>query len=127
MRLDYGKEKMQEVEVRGIRCEFNDMRIDRNTVPEGKFQYEVAGDDDSGGDPARIQKGVMVNFYGTLISDEELPLGEQGILWVEDGDFRYLQQKEVLYLLELRIDDLKCLLERNMDVIAEEVKKGREI
>jgi len=32
-----------------------------------------------------------------------------------------------LYLLELRIDDLKCLLERNMDVIAEEVKKGREI
>ena len=43
MRLDYGKEKMQAVEVRGIRCEFNDMRIDRNTVPEGKFQYEVAG------------------------------------------------------------------------------------
>ena len=127
MRLDYRKEKMQAVKVKGIRCEFNDMRIDRNTVPEGKFQYEVAGDDDSGGDPARIQKGVMVNFYGTLISDEELPLGEQGILWVEDGDFRYLQQKEVLYLLELRIDDLKCLLERNMDVIAEEVKKGREI
>lgn len=90
MRLDYGKEKMQVVEVRGIRCEFNDMRIDRNTVPEGKFQYEVAGDDDSGGDPARIQKGVMVNFYGTLISDEELPLGEHGILWVENGDFRYL-------------------------------------
>ena len=90
MRLDYGKEKMQAVEVRGIRCEFNDMRIDINTVPEGKFQYEVAGDDDSGGDPARIQKGVMVNFYGTLISDEELPLGEHGILWVENGDFRYL-------------------------------------
>lgn len=44
----------------------------------------------AGGDPARIQKGVMVNFYGTLISDEELPLGEHGILWVENGDFRYL-------------------------------------
>lgn len=36
-------------------------------------------------------------------------------------------RKEVLALLELRIDDLKCLLERNMDVIAEEAKKGREV
>lgn len=35
-------------------------------------------------------------------------------------------RKEVLALVELRIDDLKCLLERNMDVIAEEARKGRE-
>lgn len=36
-------------------------------------------------------------------------------------------RKEVLAFVELRIDDLKCLLERNMDVIAEEAKKGREL
>lgn len=35
-------------------------------------------------------------------------------------------RKEVLALAELRIDDLKYLLERNMDVIAEEARKGRE-
>ena len=37
---------------------FVDIRIDRNTVPEGKYQYEIAGDDESGGEPARVQNGV---------------------------------------------------------------------
>ena len=90
MGLDYRKERMEAVEVKGIRCEFNDMRIDRNSIPEGKHLYEVAGDDDSGGEPARIRNGIMVNFYGTLICDKELPLGEDGVLWLEDGDFKYL-------------------------------------
>lgn len=89
MRLDYGKEKMQAVEVRGIRCEFNDMRLERNTIPEGKFFYEVA-DGDSDGIPARIRTGIMVNFYGTLISDKKLPMGEDDVLWLEEGDFKYL-------------------------------------
>lgn len=89
MRLDYRKEKMELVEVKGIRCEFNDMRIDRNTIPEGKFLYEVA-DGDSDGIPARIRHGIMVNFYGTLICDSELPLGDDGVLWIEEGDFKYL-------------------------------------
>lgn len=90
MGLDYRKERMEAVEVKGTRCEFNDMRIDRNSIPEGKHLYEVAGDDDSGGEPARVKNGIMVNFYGTLICDEELPLGEDGVLWLEDGDFKYL-------------------------------------
>lgn len=65
------------------------MRIDRNTVPEGKFLYEVAGDDDSGADPARIKEGILVNFYGSLICDQMLPL-ENGVMWLGDGDFRYV-------------------------------------
>lgn len=89
MRLDYRKEKMEPVEVKGIPCEFNDMRIDRNTIPEGKLLYEVA-DGDSDGIPARIKNGIMVNFYGTLICDTELPLGEDGVLWLKDEDFKHL-------------------------------------
>lgn len=34
-------------------------------------------------------------------------------------------RREVVSLLELRLDDMKCLLEKNMDVIAEEAMKGR--
>ena len=49
------------------------MRIDKSTVPEGKHQYEVADDDESSGDPARVQSGVMVNFFGTLICDTPRP------------------------------------------------------
>lgn len=65
MRLDYRKERFSKVGVCGVECEFNDMRIERSSVSEGRYQYEVAGDDDSGGDPARIKLGVLVNFFGT--------------------------------------------------------------
>lgn len=89
-RSDYKTELFEKVSVCGIPCDFNDMRIDRSTVPEGKYQYEVADDDESGGDPARVQPGVMVNFFGTLICDEPLPIGEDGVLWLRDGDFVWL-------------------------------------
>lgn len=90
MRADYRTERFTNVSVCGIPCGFNDMRIDRGTIPEGKYQYEVAGDDDSGGDPARVQRGVLVNFFGTLICDEPLPLGGDGVLWLTEGDFKWL-------------------------------------
>lgn len=66
------------------------MRIARSTVQESLYQYEVADDDESQGDPTRVKKGIMVNFWGTLISDVPLPLGSDGVLWLNDGDFLYL-------------------------------------
>ena len=64
--------------------------LDRDTVPEGKYQYEVAGDDDSGGDPARVKQGILVNFFGTLICSEPLPIGDDGVLLLGYGDFVWL-------------------------------------
>lgn len=86
-RYDYNKVHFQEVNVCGIECQFNDMRIERSSVPLGMYHYEVAGDDDSGGDPVRVAKGILVNFFGTLISRTPLPLDETGKLWLEEGDF----------------------------------------
>ena len=88
--MDYRTERFETVSVCGILCRFNDMRIDRDTVPKGKYQYEVADDDESQGDPVRVQQGVLVNFFGTLICDDSLPVGEDGILWLRDGDFKWL-------------------------------------
>lgn len=90
MRLDYRKEKFQKVSVCGIPCDFSDMRIDRRTVPKERYQYEVADDDESQGDPVRVGYGIMVNFFGTLISDVPLPLVDDKVLWLQDGDFVYL-------------------------------------
>lgn len=45
MRVDYRTERFEIVSVCGILCGFNDMRIDRDTIPAGKYQFEVAGDD----------------------------------------------------------------------------------
>lgn len=89
-RYDYTTECFEKVSVYGIKCEFSDIRIDCSTVPEGKYQYEVAGDDDSGGDPVRVQPGVLVNFFGTLICDRPLPIGDDGVLWLADGDFVWM-------------------------------------
>ena len=79
-RLDYREESFSQVSVCGILCEYSDMRIDRSTVPEGKYQYEVAGDDESGGEPVRVKSGILVNFFGTMISDEPLLVGNDGVL-----------------------------------------------
>ena len=89
-RLDYRRETFSKVCVCGILCEFNDMRIERSTVSEEKYQYEVAGDDDSGGEPVRVKQGILVNFFGTLICSDPLPIGDDGILWLMDGDFVWL-------------------------------------
>lgn len=52
--MDYKEEKFVKVRVCGIECDFSDMRIDRTTVVHGKYQYEIAGDDDRGDEPVRI-------------------------------------------------------------------------
>lgn len=81
-RMDYRTERFEKVSVCGRECEFTDMRIDRNTIPEGKYQYEVAVDDDSGDETARVKPVVLVNFFGTLICSEPLPVGDDGVLWL---------------------------------------------
>ena len=90
MRLDYRSEKFQKVSVCGIPFDFSDMRIDRSTVPEGRYQYEVADDDESQGNPSRVRRGIIVNFFGTLISDVPLPLVNDNVLWLYEGDFVWL-------------------------------------
>lgn len=89
MQLDYNKEKFTKVRVCGIECDFSDMRIDRSAVPNDRYQYEVADDDESQGNPTRVKKGIMVNFWGTLVSDVPLPIGNDGVLWLDDGDSVY--------------------------------------
>lgn len=90
MREGCNKEKFIKVRVCGIECDLSDMRIDRSIVPESRYQYEVAEDDDSGSDPARVQRGGLVNFFETLICDVPLSLGCDGVLLLYDSYFVYL-------------------------------------
>ncbi len=90
MRADYNRETFTRVQVCGIECDFSDMRIDRSTVPKTRYQYEVADDDESQGDPARVRRSIMVNFFGTLISDVSLPFTNDDVLWLQEDDFEWL-------------------------------------
>lgn len=47
MQLGYSQGKFIKVRVCGIKCDFSDMRIDRNTVLVGRYHYEVADDNES--------------------------------------------------------------------------------
>ena len=89
-RVNFNDEKFQEVTVKGITCRYSDMRIDRDTVPDGLYLYEVAGDDDIGDEPARVKKAILVNFIGTLITDKELPLGKDGVLWLAGNEYEWV-------------------------------------
>ena len=60
MVIDYRTERFQKVIVCGILCDFSDMRIDRSTVPKGRYQYEVADDDERQGEQSRIHVRLRV-------------------------------------------------------------------
>lgn len=59
MQFDYRQEKYTKVRVCGIECDFSDMRIERKTVPVGRYHYEVADNNESQSDLARV--GIVMH------------------------------------------------------------------
>ena len=91
MRYDLKDVSKESVIVKGVKCQFTDDRIMPYTVPEGKFMYEVRHDDDGVGEPAQVAIGILVNFFGTLVSDEQIPFDADGYCWIEnDEDWMWL-------------------------------------
>ena len=74
MRKNAKEIEWEKVEVLGKEGLFADYRVDRNTIPEGYFMYEIRHDDDCQGDPVQIAKWVIVNFWGTLLVKEPFEL-----------------------------------------------------
>lgn len=67
-------EVYEEVTVFGKPMLFTCLRIDRDTVPKGMYMYEVRHDDDQQGDPVQMANWIMVNHWGTLISNQPIKL-----------------------------------------------------
>ena len=66
---------------------FTNSRIDRSTIPDGLFAYDVADAND--GCFTRVQKHVMVSHWGTIIGRHELALNESGRYYPEIGSDEY--------------------------------------
>lgn len=79
-RYDAGKETFEEITVLGKPALFTGIRIDRSTVPEGLFLYEVRHDDEGLGDPVQIARGILVNHFGSIITCEPVSLPPDGYL-----------------------------------------------
>ena len=73
-RVDAKETCWEKVEVLGREVLFTCLRVDRNTVPEGWYMYEVRHDDECQGEPVEIALWVMVNHWGTLLVKEPFDL-----------------------------------------------------
>ena len=57
---------------------FADIRIDRKTVPEGWYVYDIRHSDDDGMEVAEIKNGyIWANHFGTFMTQTKLPLAEE--------------------------------------------------
>lgn len=96
------KETFEEVEVMETRMLFTCLRVDPKTVPKGMYMYEVRHDDDGRGDPVQIGKWIIVNHWGTLISNRPIklgPLAPNGNAYLDidpDKDWNYLGTESTL-------------------------------
>lgn len=68
---------------------FTPLRIDRCTVPQGYYLYEVRHDDDGLGDAVQIARNIVVNHWGSIITQDEIPLPPDGYLDIEPEDLNY--------------------------------------
>ncbi|EOS69480.1 hypothetical protein C818_02261 [Lachnospiraceae bacterium MD308] len=94
MRYDAKELSYEKVEVFGEKAIFTDVRVERRSVPKGLYQYEVRHDDESFGYPVEIAKGILVNFYGTLLTKNRLHgVEEHGWMLVEDEEWYYIGER----------------------------------
>lgn len=64
-------------------------RIDRKTIPDGLYAYDLRDDDDQSGTPRELKDFIMVNHWGTVITREPIPRADKGILLTEN-DYGYV-------------------------------------
>ena len=84
-------------------------RIDRNTVPEKLFCYDVRHDDDCQGIACEVKPYVLVNHWGTILSKTEIPMTEGGSYYPRE-DMNYLGETltvEKYMRLDMRQDEMK--------------------
>lgn len=68
---------------------FTPLRIDRDSIPNGCYLYEVRHDDDCQGDAVQIGLRIMVNHWGSLVTRDEIELGDDGFLDIDPDDMNF--------------------------------------
>ena len=77
---------------------FTGHRIDRSTVPEGLWVYDIRhGDEGDWTDPVEILPHVMCNYMGSIVSTERFPIDFKESYVIMDqnaGDWDYIENLE---------------------------------
>lgn len=62
-RHDANRLTYDEVTIFDVPALFTDLRVDRSTVPDGVYRYEVRYSDEYGGEPVELARGIIVDFF----------------------------------------------------------------
>lgn len=68
---------------------FTNLRLDRDTVPDGLYCYDVRESDRLDGAAVEVKPFVLVNHWGTLLCKEPFPLDECGSYYPKE-DINYI-------------------------------------
>lgn len=82
-------------EILGQDALFTNLRIARNSLPEGLHAYDLRDCDDCSGEPCEIKSHVMVNHWGTVIVKEPIEGADEGVILDENG-YNYLGEEMTL-------------------------------
>lgn len=72
---------MKKILFREIECYVCEARVPKEERIEGYNYYGIRHDDESLGTPVTIEAGVMVNFWGTLATKEDLSKHKDAESW----------------------------------------------
>lgn len=90
MKIDARNEEFELVTVFDYPMLFTCCRVDRATVPDNLFVYDVRHDDECQGIPVEIANFVLVNHWGTLISRVPIELKEnEKCRLLDEDDWSY--------------------------------------
>lgn len=89
MSYDAQKVTYQEVTIFDRPALFTECRIDRATMPEGVYRYELRHGDEDWGEPRELARNLMVNFYGTVLTREPFQLPIDGWIPLESDSLSF--------------------------------------
>ena len=107
--VDAKNEEFELVLLDGIPALFTNSRVDRKSIPDGVYCYDVRHDDDGQGIACEVAPHILVNHWGTMITREEIPL--------EDGS--YYPENAMDYVGELMTLDQFLQEEMSQDTVPE--------
>lgn len=90
--IDANETSYERFEILGHDALFTCLRIDRKSLPDGLYAYDLRDCDDCSGDPAELRNFVLVNHWGTVITKEPIEGANDGIV-LEEKDYNYLGEE----------------------------------
>lgn len=86
--VDAKKEEFEELELFDQTVLFTCVRVDRDTVPDDLYAYDLR--DDCQGNICSVEPHVAVNHWGTVICKQPIEMNEQNYCRVTEDDYSYL-------------------------------------